>query len=132
MTTQIIATDNAPAAIGTYSQAVRVADTVYLSGQIGMDPQTLELVAADFSAQAHQAFKNLCAVIHAAGAAPEHVVKLNIYVTDLADFNMLNTVMAQYFETPYPARAAIQVAALPKGAVIEMDGVVVLPAKTCC
>ncbi|MDX1343060.1 RidA family protein [Reinekea sp. G2M2-21] len=122
----IIATDNAPAAIGTYSQAVKVGSTVYLSGQIPLDPATMTLVDTDMAAQIHQVFKNLSAVCEAAGGSLQDIVKLNIFLTDLSHFALVNEVMAQYFEQPYPARAAIGVAQLPKGAAVEMDGIVEL------
>ena len=121
-------TDSAPQAIGTYSQAVisSAAKTVYLSGQIPLLPQTMELVSEDFAEQTHQVFKNLAAVANAAGGSLAQCVKLNIYVIDLANFTTLNEIMAQYFETPYPARAAIQVSALPKGAQVEIDAIMEL------
>jgi reactive intermediate/imine deaminase len=122
----IIATDNAPAAIGTYSQAVKVGSTVYLSGQIPLDPASMTLVDTDMAAQIHQVFKNLSAVCEAAGGSLQDIVKLNIFLTDLSHFALVNEVMAQYFEQPYPARAAIGVAQLPKGAAVEMDGIVEL------
>ncbi len=123
---QIIHSDRAPAAIGTYSQAVRVGDTVWLSGQIPLDPDTMQLVEGDFAAQATRVFDNLAAVASAAGGSLADTVKLNIYLTDLANFAVVNEVMGRYFDAPYPARAAVQVAALPKGAVIEADGVMQL------
>ncbi len=123
MDRQIIHSDRAPAAIGTYSQAVRIGDTVWLSGQIPLDPATMRLVEGDFAAQATRVFENLAAVAAAAGGSLADIVKLNIYLTDLADFAVVNEVMGRYFDAPYPARAAVQVAALPKGAVIEADGV---------
>lgn len=122
----IIATDNAPAAIGTYSQAVRIDNTVYLSGQIPLDPVTMEKVGEDFDSQLHQVFKNLKALCEASGGSLAHIVKLNIYMLDLANFATVNEVMAQYFQQPYPARAAIGVAQLPKDSLIEMDGVMAL------
>jgi reactive intermediate/imine deaminase len=122
----IIFTDKAPAAIGTYSQAVKVNNTVYLSGQIGLDPAAMELVSDDFTAQAHQVFKNLSAVCEAAGGSMKDIVKLNIFLTDLGNFPIINEVMAQYFSQPYPARAAVGVKQLPKGAVVEADGVMVI------
>ena len=121
-----IATPNAPAAIGTYSQAVRSGATVYLSGQIALDPQTMELVNPDFQTEARQVFRNLAAVIAAAGGTPADVVKLTIYLTDMDDFPALNAVMAEFFDAPFPARAAIGVAALPRGAKVEVDGILVL------
>lgn len=122
----IINTDNAPAAIGTYSQAVKVNNTVYLSGQIPLDPATMELVAGGFEAQAHQMFKNLNAVCEAAGGSLKDIVKLGLFLEDLGNFPIINEVMAQYFEEPYPARAAIGVKQLPKGAMVEADGIMVL------
>lgn len=123
MEKEIIQTDHAPGAIGTYSQAVRVDDTVWLSGQIPLDPRTMDLVEGDFAAQASRVFENLKGVAEAAGGSLADVVKLNIYLVDLAHFPTVNEVMGRYFTAPYPARAAVQVAALPKGAVIEADGV---------
>ncbi len=126
MSKTIIATENAPAAIGTYSQAVKVGNTVYLSGQIPLEPVTMNLVDTDMSAQINQVFKNLKAVCVAAGGDLKDIVKLNIFLTDLSHFALVNEVMAEYFEQPYPARAAIGVAQLPKGAAVEMDGIVEL------
>lgn len=126
MTKQAISTAAAPKAIGTYSQAVRVGRTVYLSGQIPLDPKTMELDAGDMRAQITRVFENLRAVARAAGGDLEHVVKLNVFLTDLGNFALVNEVMAQYFSQPYPARAAIGVAALPKGAAVEMDAVLAL------
>ena len=123
MARQIIQTDQAPKAIGTYSQAVKVGNTVYLSGQIPLDPQTMNLVEGDMSAQIRRVFDNLSAVAKAAGGTLNDVAKLNIFLTDLNHFALVNEIMAQYFDQPYPARAAIGVAALPKGAVVEMDAV---------
>ena len=125
MNKTIISTDQAPAAIGTHSQAVRVADTVYLSGQIGLDPATMQLVDG-IDAQIVRVFDNLKAVVEAAGGSLADVVKLNVFLTDLGHFAKVNEVMARYFSTPFPARAAIGVAALPRGALVEADGVVVL------
>ncbi|RUO79994.1 reactive intermediate/imine deaminase [Idiomarina tyrosinivorans] len=127
MSKVIIATDKAPAAIGTYSQAVKIGTTVYLSGQIPLIPETMEMVSNDFRAQAEQVFKNLTAVCQAAGGELQDMVKLNIYLTDLNEFAVVNEVMASFFKTPYPARAAIGVSQLPKGAQIEIDGVLELP-----
>lgn len=121
-----ISTPDAPGAIGTYSQAVRAGDTVYLSGQIPLDPQTMELVTGDVEAQVRRVFDNLRAVARAAGGDLADAVKLNVYLTDLAHFQTVNKVMAEYFQAPYPARAAIGVASLPRGAVVEVDGVLVL------
>ncbi|RUO63604.1 RidA family protein [Pseudidiomarina insulisalsae] len=127
MSKVIISTDKAPAAIGTYSQAVKIGTTVYLSGQIPLDPETMEFVSEDFRAQAVQVFKNLSAVCVAAGGELQDMVKVQIYLTDLGQFAIVNEVMAEFFRTPYPARAAIGVKALPKGAQIEIDGVMELP-----
>jgi reactive intermediate/imine deaminase len=121
-----IHTSSAPQAIGTYSQAVRAGNTVYLSGQIPLDPASGELVAGDMEAQVRRVFENLKAVAEAAGGNLSHVAKLNVYLTDLAHFALVNRVMAEYFTQPYPARAAIGVAALPKGAAVEMDGILEL------
>lgn len=118
----VIQTPDAPAAIGTYSQAVRVDSTVYLSGQIGLDPITMQMVDG-IEAQIHRVFQNLRAVAVAAGGSLNDVVKLNIYLTDLAHFAKVNEIMATYFHQPFPARAAVGVAALPRGALIEADGV---------
>lgn len=126
MTRDIINTNRAPAAIGTYSQAVRVGGTVYLSGQIPLVPATMQLRDGDMRAQITQVFDNLKAVAEAAGGSLADVVKLNIFLTDLAHFPLVNEVMAGYFREPYPARAAIGVAALPKGAAVEADGIMVL------
>lgn len=122
----VIHTPDAPEAIGTYSQAVKVNNTVYLSGQIPLDPKTMTLVEGDFAAQAHQVFKNLQAVCEASGGSLQHIVKLNLFLTDLSNFPIVNEVMAQYFEEPYPARAAVGVKELPKGAVVEGDAVMVI------
>jgi len=121
-----IHTDQAPAAIGTYSQAVRAGNTVYLSGQIPLDPATGALVGGDVEAQIRRVFENLRAVIAAAGGRFANVVKVNVYLTDLGHFALVNQVMTDYFTPPYPARAAIGVAALPRGAVVEVDCVMVL------
>jgi len=122
---QFIQTPDAPAAIGTYSQAIKVGDTVYLSGQIGLDPHTMQM-AEGIEAQIHRVFQNLRAVAVAADSSFHDLVKLNVYLTDLAHFAKVNEIMASYFRTPYPARAAVGVAALPRGALVEMDGVLVL------
>jgi reactive intermediate/imine deaminase len=122
-----VSTPDAPAAIGTYSQAIKAGNTVYLSGQIPLDPQTMEIVTGDFETQARRVFDNLRAVARAAGGDLGHAVKLNVYLTDLANFAAVNKVMADYFTPPYPARAAVGVAALPRGAQVEVDGVLVLP-----
>lgn len=121
-----IQTARAPAAIGTYSQAVRVGDTVYLSGQIPLDPATMQMVDASIEDEIHQVFRNLAAVAEAAGGTLADLVKLNVYLTDLAHFAKVNELMAQYVPQPYPARAAVGVAALPRGARVEADGVLVL------
>lgn len=126
MTREIIRTDRAPQAIGTYSQAVKVGTSVYLSGQIPLEPESMELVTGDVEAQIRQVFDNLRAVAQAAGGDLGDLVKLNVFLTDLNDFLLVNQVMAQYFSEPFPARAAIGVAALPKGARVEMDGVMEL------
>lgn len=122
----IIATDNAPAAIGTYSQAVRVGNTVYLSGQIPLVPSTMQIVSDDFEAQVVQVFDNLTAVCTAAGGSINDIVKLNIFLTDLSHFARVNEIMSRYFKQPYPARAAIGVKQLPKDSQVEMDGVMEL------
>ena len=122
---QIIQTPDAPTAIGTYSQAVRVGDTVYLSGQIGLDPSTMQMVEG-IDAQIHRVFQNLRAVASAAESSFDELVKLNIYLTDLSHFAKVNEIMATYFRKPYPARAAVGVAALPRDALVEMDGVLVV------
>lgn len=126
MTRQIIETSDAPAAIGTYSQAVRYGDIVYLSGQIPLDPETMELVAGDIESQIHRVFKNLQAVARAAGGQLDDILKLNVYLADLGNFATVNSIMAEYFSTPYPARAAVGIAALPRGAEVEMDAVLAL------
>lgn len=122
----IIATDKAPAAIGTYSQAVKVGSTVYLSGQIPLDPATMALVGDDFEAQTVQVFENLKAVCEAAGGSFDDIAKLNIFLTDLSNFAKVNELMGRYFNEPYPARAAIGVKELPRGSQVEMDGVMEL------
>jgi reactive intermediate/imine deaminase len=126
MTKQAIQTKTAPQAIGTYSQAIKTGDTVYLSGQIPLVPGSGELVTGDMRAQIRRVFENLQAVAEAAGGGLNDVVKLNVFLTDLAHFPLVNEVMAEYFGQPYPARAAVGVAALPKGAAVEMDAVLVL------
>lgn len=123
----IIRTDDAPAAIGTYSQAVKIGTTVYLSGQIPLQPDTMQVVSEDFSEQAHQVFKNLSAVCDAAGGSLNDMVKVNIFLTDLSQFAKVNEIMSQYYAEPYPARAAVQVSALPRGVQIEIDGVLEIP-----
>lgn len=126
MSREIIKTHKAPQAIGTYSQAVKVDDTVYLSGQIPLIPESMEMVSGDIDAQIHRVFDNLRAVAQAAGGDLKDIVKLNVFLTDLNNFPTVNEIMATYFTQPYPARAAIGVAALPKGAGVEMDAVMVL------
>jgi len=126
MTREIIQTERAPQAIGTYSQAVRSGNTVYLSGQIPLIPATMELVTGDMEAQIRRVFDNLAAVAEAAGGSLADVVKLNVFLPDLGHFAIVNEVMAEYFQPPYPARAAVGVAALPKGAQVEMDAVLQL------
>ncbi len=122
----IIHSEQAPEAIGTYSQAVKVNNTVYLSGQIPLIPETMTLIEGDFAEQARQVFKNLQAVCTASNGNLQDVVKLNIYLTDLSNFPVVNEVMAEFFQKPYPARAAIGVNELPKGAAVEADGIMVL------
>lgn len=122
----IINTARAPAAIGTYSQAVKVNTTTYLSGQIPLDPATMELVEGGFVEQAHQVFRNLAAVCQASGGSLQDIVKLNLYLQDLGNFPLLNEVMATYFEQPYPARAAVGVSQLPRDAMLEADAIMVL------
>lgn len=123
---QVISAENAPKAIGSYSQAINVQGTVYLSGQIPLVPETMELVSTDFTAQARQVFKNLAAVCEAAGGDLQRVVKLNIYLTDLSYFPDINNVMKEFIQEPYPARAAVGVKELPKGALVEADGILCL------
>ncbi|MEI5639655.1 MULTISPECIES: RidA family protein [unclassified Pseudoalteromonas] len=127
MNKAIISTDKAPAAIGTYNQAVKVGTAVYLSGQIPLVPETMEFISEDFAEQTHQVFKNLIAVCEEAGGELQDMVKVNIFLTDLSNFATVNEIMSQYFRTPYPARAAIGVKELPKGAQIEIDGIMELP-----
>jgi len=123
----IIHTEQAPAAIGPYSQAVIAGDTVYLSGQIPLDANSGKLIDGDFTARVQKVLNNISAVCAAAGGNINDIVKLNVYLTDLGEFETANTIMAEFFTTPYPARAAVQVAALPKGTDVEMDAVMVLP-----
>lgn len=127
MSKSIIQTDRAPQAIGTYSQAVKAGTTVYLSGQIPLHPETMEMVSDDFAEQATQVFENIKAVCEAAGGSTHDLVKVNIYLLDLAHFSTVNEIMSRYFNKPYPARAAIGVSALPKGSLIEIDGIMELP-----
>lgn len=126
MSRSVIATDQAPAAIGPYSQAVRAGDTVFLSGQIPLDPASGVLVQGDIATQARRVFDNMQAVCTAAGGSLAQIVRVGIYVTDLAHFATVNTVMAEYFAQPYPARSTIEVSALPKGALVEVDAILVL------
>ena len=127
MAKTIIQTDDAPQAIGTYSQAVKVDNTVYISGQIPLDPASMEVVSGGIDAEITRVFDNLQAVANASGGGLADVVKLNIYLTDLGNFPTVNEIMAQYFQQPYPARAAIGVAALPKAVGVEMDAVLIIP-----
>lgn len=127
MSKSVIHTDKAPQAIGTYSQAIKSGTTIYISGQIPLVPETMQVISEDFSEQAHQVFKNIQAVCEAAGGSTKHLVKVNIFLTDLSKFVTLNEIMSQYFIQPYPARAAVQVSALPKSVQIEIDGVMELP-----
>ena len=126
MSKAAIHTDNAPAAIGTYSQAIGIGDLVFLSGQIPLDPATMEVVAGDFEARARQVFDNLAAVARAAGGTLDDVVKLTVFLTDLGNFATVNAVMEDYFHKPFPARAAVGVASLPKGVDVEADAILVL------
>lgn len=125
---EIIRTSKAPAAIGTYSQAVKCGSLVFLSGQIPLDPSTMELVGNDVRAQIRQAFENLKAVAEASGGSLNDAVRVTVYLTDLANFPLVNEIMAQYFEEPYPARAAVGVAQLPRNAAVEIDAILALPA----
>ena len=125
MSRQVIHTENAPAAIGTYSQAILVGNTLYLSGQIGLDPYSMELVEG-IEAQIRRVFDNLKAVCEAAGGTLADIAKLNIFLTDLSNFQLVNQLMGEYFAQPYPARAALGVASLPKNALVEMDGIVII------
>jgi reactive intermediate/imine deaminase len=129
MRREIISTEDAPQAIGTYSQAVKIGDTVYLSGQIPLVPETMQLTDDDMRAQIIRVFENLGAVARAAGGTLNDVVKLNVYLTDLSHFPLVNEVMANYFREPWPARAAVGVAALPRGAAVEMDAVMVTTSR---
>ncbi|PHS75129.1 MAG: reactive intermediate/imine deaminase [Porticoccus sp.] len=122
----VISTDNAPSAIGTYSQAIKVSNTVYLSGQIPLDPDSMQVVEGGISAEIDRVFKNLAAVCEEAGGSLKDIVKLNIFLTDMANFASVNEAMARYFTEPYPARAAIGVKELPKGVGVEMDGIMVI------
>lgn len=122
----VVSTDAAPAAIGTYNQAIKTGTTVYLSGQIPLVPETMEVISEDFEQQAEQVFKNLAAVCEAAGGSLANAVKLNIFLTDLGQFAKVNEIMAKHVAEPFPARAAVQVSALPKGVQIEIDGILEL------
>ena len=126
MSKQAIHSDDAPAALGTYSQAIRIGDLVFLSGQIPLDPATMDIVSGDFEARARQVFDNLKAVAAAAGGELDQIAKLTIFLTDLADFATVNEVMEDYFEKPFPARAAVGVASLPKGADVEAEAILAL------
>ena len=126
MSRHIISTDRAPGAIGTYSQAVRSGDTVYISGQIPLDPGNMKVVEGDIDAKIRRVFDNLQAICEASGGSLMYIVKLNIFLTDLSHFPLVNEVMAEYFQPPYPARAAVGVAELPKGVPVEMDAIMVL------
>ena len=126
MSKQIITTQDAPSAIGTYSQAVRVGNTIWVSGQIPLDPATQSLIVGDIEAQVRRVFENLKAIVVAAGASLDEVVKVTIFLTDLANFALVNRVMAEYFREPYPARAAVGVAALPRNAQVEVECIVAL------
>lgn len=127
MSKVIISTDKAPAAIGTYSQAVKIGTTVYLSGQIPLVPETMQMVSENFAEQTQQVFENLAAVCHAAGGSLNDMVKVNIFLTDLSNFATVNEIMSKHFSAPYPARAAVQVSALPRGSQVEIDGVMEVP-----
>jgi reactive intermediate/imine deaminase len=126
MSKQVISSADAPAAIGPYSQAIRVGNTIWVSGQIPLDPHTKELVTGDIEVQTRRVFDNLKAIVLAAGATFDDVVKANVYLTDLTHFATVNKVMAEYFREPYPARAAVEVAALPRGAQVEVECIVAL------
>ena len=128
MTLSTIQTHQAPEAIGTYSQAVRVGETVYLSGQIALSPSTMQMQQETIEAEIHQVFQNLRAVCEAAGGSLNDIAKLNVYLTDLGDFASVNSIMSEYFDQPYPARAAVGVASLPRNARVEADGVMVIGA----
>lgn len=126
MKKQIISTPLAPAAIGTYSQAIRVGNTVYLSGQIALLPETMQIIEGDISVQIRRVFDNLQAVAEASGGSFSDIVKLNVFLTDLSNFPIVNEIMTEYFQQPYPARAAVGVAALPRGVGVEMDAIMVI------
>lgn len=129
-TMQTISSDQAPEAIGAYSQAVRAADTVYLSGQIPLSPDTMELAAGDMRAQMRQVFDNLAALSTAAGGGLGDIVKMNVYLVDMENFSLLNEIMREYFQPPFPARAVLGAAALPRGAALEIDAILHLPARS--
>ncbi len=126
MSKTVISTENAPQAIGTYSQAIKVFDTVYLSGQIPLVPKTMKMVQGDINSQIRQVFDNITAITEASGGSLNDIVKLNVFLTDLSHFPIVNEIMSEYFHPPYPARAAVGVTALPKGADVEMDAVMVI------
>jgi reactive intermediate/imine deaminase len=126
MTKKVIATDKAPQAIGPYSQAIQAGDFVYFSGQIPLVPETMKMVSDEFEDQARQMFQNLSEVIKAAGASKSQIIKINLYLTDLSKFKYINEIMAEFFEEPYPARAAVEVSALPAGALVEAEAVAYL------
>lgn len=126
MSKQIISTDRAPSAIGAYSQAVRVDNTVYISGQIPLDPASMEVVEGGFEAQTRRVFENVKAICEAAGGDLSQVVKMSIFLTDLSNFPQVNEIMAEYMPEPFPARAAVEVSALPKGVAVEIEGILVL------
>ncbi|MDC0534263.1 Rid family detoxifying hydrolase [Francisellaceae bacterium] len=126
MTKKVIATDKAPQAIGPYSQAIQAGDFVYFSGQIPLVPETMKMISDEFEDQARQMFQNLSEVIKAAGASKSQIIKINLYLTDLSKFKYINEIMAEFFEEPYPARAAVEVSALPAGALVEAEAVAYL------
>jgi reactive intermediate/imine deaminase len=126
MSKEVIQTNNAPKAIGTYSQAIKIDNTVYLSGQIPLDPETMDVVEGDISVQIRRVFDNLKAVAHAAGGSFHDIVKLNVYLTDLSHFPIVNEIMGEYFAPPYPARAAVGISALPKNVAVEMDAIMII------
>ena len=126
MSKEVIQTNNAPKAIGTYSQALKIDNTVYLSGQIPLDPETMDVVEGDISVQIRRVFDNLKAVAHAAGGSFHDIVKLNVYLTDLSHFPIVNEIMGEYFAPPYPARAAVGISALPKNVAVEMDAIMII------
>lgn len=123
---QVVGTNKAPKVVGTYSQAIKAGNTVYLSGQIALDPDSMTLVTGDFRVQTRQVFKNIAAVAEAVGGSLSHIVKLTVYLTDIENYTALNEVMAEFYEAPYPARAVLGIKALPQGASVEMDAIMVL------